>query len=113
MPDYEKLNGLLLFEKVEEDPLSSHFIAGRISGNQIKQLQIVKRFKSSFSATDGFVTDLHQELDDLHVFSNPNVICPRELIQVGASVAAVLDYIEGKTLRQVLTTSTLEGVPFT
>ena len=113
MSTFEKVGGFLLFEKVEEDRLSKDMLAGQISGNQIQQVCVIKRFDSSLSTLPDFILDLNQEYEGMKSLSNPNIIKPSQFVQDKKEFAAVFDYVEGKSLRTVLNKCAQDGYPFT
>ncbi len=113
MSKYEKLGNFLLFEKFEEDKLSKSFIAGQIVNNQIQQIQIVKKFNHSLTAVPGFVGNLNQEYEVLKALANPNIVRPSAFVQEKSEFAAVFEYVEGKSLRAVLSRCHQDGYPFT
>jgi hypothetical protein len=80
MSTFEKVGGFLLFEKIEEDRLSKDMLAGQISGNQIQQVYVVKRFDSSLATLPDFILDLNQEYEGMKSLSNPNIIRPTQFI---------------------------------
>jgi protein TonB len=113
MSTFEKVGGFLLFEKIEEDRLSKDMLAGQISGNQIQQVYVVKRFDSSLATLPDFILDLNQEYEGMKSLSNPNIIRPTQFIHEKKEFAAVFDYVEGKSLRTVLNKCAQDGYPFT
>ena len=113
MSTYEKLGGYLLFEQLSEDKFSKDFLAGQISGSQIQQICILKRFDPSLATLPDFILNLNQEYEAVKTLSNPNIIKPTALVQDKKEFAAVFDYVEGKTLRTVLTKCGQDGYPFT
>lgn len=113
MSTYEKLGGYLLFEKLSEDKFSKDFLAGQIAGSQIQQICILKRFDPSLATLPDFILNLNQEYEAVKTLSNPNIIKPTSLVQDKKEFAAVFDYVEGKTLRTVLTKCAQDGYPFT
>lgn len=113
MSTYEKLGSYLLFEKLSEDKFSKDFLAGQISGSQIQQICILKRFDPSLATLPDFIQNLNQEYEAVKTLSNPNVIKPTSLVQDKKEFAAVFDFVEGKTLRTVLTKCGQDGYPFT
>ena len=58
MSTYEKLGGYLLFEKLSEDKFSKDFLAGQISGSQIQQICILKRFDPSLAVLPDFIQNI-------------------------------------------------------
>jgi TonB family protein len=113
MSTFEKVGGFLLFERIEEDRLSKDMLAGQISGNQIQQVCVVKRFDSSLTTLPDFILDLNQEYEGMKSLSNPNIIKPSQFVQDKKEFAAVFDYVEGKSLRTVLNKCAQDGYPFT
>ncbi len=113
MSTYEKLGGYLLFETLSEDKFSKDFLAGQISGSQIQQICILKRFDPSLAVLPDFIQNLNQEYEAVKTLSNPNIIKPISLLQDKKEFAAVFDFVEGKTLRTVLTKCGQDGYPFT
>jgi len=113
MSTYEKLGSYLLFEKLSEDKFSKHFLSGQISGSQIQQICIVKRFDPSLATLPDFILNLNQEYETVKTLSNPNIIKPTSLVQDKKESAAVFDFVEGKTLRTVLTKCGQDVYPFT
>lgn len=113
MSTYEKLGGYLLFEKLGEDRFSKDFLAGQISGTQIQQICVVKRFDPSLATLPDFIFNLNQEYEAIKTLSNPNIIKPTHLVQDKKEFTAIFDYVEGKTLRTVLNKCPQEGFPFT
>ncbi len=113
MSTFEKVGGFLLFERIEEDRLSKDMLAGQISGNQIQQVCVVKRFDPSLTSLPDFILDLNQEYEGMKSLSNPNIIKPLEFVQDKKEFAAVFDYVEGKSLRTVLNKCSQDGYPFT
>ncbi len=113
MSKYEKMGSLLLFDKFEEDKDSKSFVAGQIQNNQIQQIRWVKKFDHSISAIPDFVVDMTQELEVFKGLSNPALIRPGDVVSYRSELAAVFDYFEGKSLREVLARCTQEGYPFT
>lgn len=113
MSKYEKLGGFLLFEKLEEDKLSKTFLAGQIVNNEIKNINMVKKFDHSLSTLPDFILDLNQQFEILKGLSNPNIVHPSAMIQEKSEYAAVFEYMEGKTLRALLNKCAQDGYPFT
>jgi TonB family protein len=113
MSKYEKLGGFLLFEKLEEDKLSKSFLAGQIVNNEIKNINIVKKFDHSLSTLPDFILDLNQQFEILKGLSNPNIVRPSAVVQEKSEYAAIFEYLEGKTLRALLTKCAQDGYPFT
>ncbi len=113
MSAFEKLGGYLLFEKLGEDRFSKDFLAGQISGIQIQQICVAKRFDPSLATLPDFIFNLNQEYEAIKTLFNPNIIKPTHLVQDKKEFAAIFDYVEGKALRTVLKKCTQEGFPFT
>jgi TonB family protein len=113
MSTYEKLGSYLLFEKLSEDKFSKDFLSGQISGSQIQQICILKRFDPSLATLPDFILNLNQEYEAVKTLSNPNIIKPTSLLQDKKEFAAVFDFVEGKTLRTVLTKCVQDVYPFT
>lgn len=113
MSKYEKLGGFLLFEKVEEDKLSKSFLAGQIVNNEIKNINLVKKFDHSLSTMPDFILDLNQQFEVLKGLSNPNIVRPSAVVQDRSEYAAIFEYTEGKTLRALLAKCAQDGYPFT
>lgn len=113
MSKYEKLGGFLLFEKLEEDKLSKSFLAGQIVNNEIKNINLVKKFDHSLSTLPDFILDLNQQFEILKSLSNPNIVRPSAVVQDKSEYAAVFEYMEGKTLRALLNKCAQDGYPFT
>jgi TonB family protein len=113
MSTYEKLGSYLLFEKLSEDKFSKDFLAGQISGSQIQQICILKRFDPSLATLPDFIQNLNQEYEAVKTLSNPNIIKTTSLVHDKKEFAAVFDFVEGKTLRTVLTKCGQDGYPFT
>lgn len=113
MSKYEKLGGFLLFEKLEEDKLSKSFLAGQIANNEIKSIHMVKKFDHSLSTMPDFILDLNQQFEILKGLSNPNIVRPTAIVQDKSEYAAIFEYMEGKTLRALLTKCAQDGFPFT
>lgn len=113
MSTYEKLGGYLLFEQLSEDKFSKDFLSGQISGSQVQQICILKRFDPSLATLPDFILNLNQEYEAVKTLSNPNIIKPTSLVQDKKEFAAVFDFVEGKTLRTVLTKCVQDVYPFT
>jgi TonB family protein len=113
MSTYEKLGSYLLFEKLSEDKFSKDFLSGQISGSQVQQICILKRFDPSLATLPDFILNLNQEYEAVKTLSNPNIIKPTSLVQDKKEFAAVFDFVEGKTLRTVLTKCGQDVYPFT
>jgi TonB family protein len=113
MSTYEKLGSFLLFEKLSEDKFSKDFLSGHISGSQVQQICILKRFDPSLANLPDFILNLNQEYEAVKTLSNPNIIKPTSLVQDKKEFAAVFDFVEGKTLRTVLTKCGQDVYPFT
>jgi serine/threonine-protein kinase len=112
MAKFEKVGGFLLFEKIDEDKLSKSHLAGQISGNQIQQICIVKRFDQSLAGVPDFILDLNHEYETIKGLSNPNIVKANVFIQDKREFAAVFDYVEGRSLRSVLNKCSQDGFPF-
>ena len=113
MSTYEKLGSYLLFEKLSEDKFSKDFLSAHISGSQVQQICILKRFDPSMTTLSDFIPNLNHEYEAVKTLSNPNIIKPTSLIQDKKEFAAVFDFVEGRTLRTVLTKCGQDVYPFT
>lgn len=113
MAKYEKLGGYLLFEKVDEDKLSKNYLAGQFSGNQIQSICIVKKFDHSLSTLPDFILDMNQEAEILKQLANPNIIRASSFVREKSEFGAIFEFVEGKSLRSVLTKCSQDGFPFT
>lgn len=113
MSKYEKIGNFLLFEKVEEDKLSKSYLAGQFSANQVTAICTVKKFDHSLSTLPDFILDMNQEAEILKQLANPNIIRASAFVQEKSEFGAVLEYVEGKSLRSVLTKCAQDGFPFT
>lgn len=113
MSKYEKLGSFLLFEKLEEDKLSKNFLAGQIVNNEIKNINLLKKFDHSLSTMPDFILDLNQEFEILKSLANPNIVKPTVFVQDKSEFAAIFEYVEGKSLRAVLNRCVQDGYPFT
>src|SRR6185369_11872490 len=111
MSKYEKLGNFLLFEKLEEDKLSKNFLAGQIVNNEIKNINLLKKFDHSLSTMPDFILDLNQEFEILKSLANPNIVKPTIFVQDKSEFAAIFEYVEGKSLRAVLNRCVQDGYP--
>ncbi|HSP05669.1 MAG TPA: TonB family protein [Acidobacteriota bacterium] len=113
MAKYEKLGSYLLFEKVDEDKLSKNYLAGQFSGNQVQTICVVKKFDHSLSTLADFIMDMNQEAGILKQLANPNIIRANTFVQEKSEFGAVFEFVEGKSLRSVLSKCSQDGFPFT
>src|SRR5262249_9129332 len=113
MTKYERLGSFALFERIEEDKLSKTYLAGQIAENKIKSIHFLKRFDPSLATLPDLILDLKQQSEGLKALVNPNITRPSILIQERSEFGAVFDYLQGKSLRFVLTQCAEDGFPFT
>lgn len=113
MSKYQKVGSFLLFDKLQEDQLSTDYLAGQISQDQIQNIFVLKSFQSSIAAIPGLVSELNQDYETIKSLANPNIIKPQAFVQDGDDVAAVFEYVEGKSVRAVLNKSAQDNFPFT
>lgn len=112
MAKFEKVGNYLLFEKTDEDQLAANYLAGQISGNQIQQICVVKKFEPSLASVPAFIQELNHEYEAIKSLSNPNIVKPNVFIHDKKEFAAVFDYVEGRSLRNVLNRCSQDGFPF-
>ena len=113
MSKYERLGGYLLFEKIEEDKLSRDFLAGQVTNQKIQQLCYFKKFDHSLSTFPDFVLNMKEEFENSKSLANPGIARPSALFQEKSELAAVFEYVEGKSLRSILSKCLQDGLPFT
>lgn len=113
MSKYERLGGYLLFEKIEEDKLSRDFLAGQVINQKIQQICYFKKFDHSLSTFPDFVLNMKEEFENSKSLANPGIARPSALFQEKSDLAAVFEYVEGKSLRSILSKCSQDGLPFT
>lgn len=93
-----KLGKYQLSEKVEEGGMSEIFLAF----NEVQQKVILKKLKKEFSHDRTFIKLLSSEVETLKLLNHPQIVKAYDFQSSGENTYAVLEYIDGYTLRQLI-----------